>query len=97
LSKRRRHDDSFKARVAIEALKGELTISELAGKYEVHPNQIRQWRKQLLANASEIFSRKRDPRIDDLEHEKENLYKKIGRQDVEIDFLKKTLKRMGLL
>jgi transposase len=97
LSKRRRHDESFKARVAIEALKGELTISELASKYEVHPNQIRQWRKQLLVNASEIFSRKRDPRIDDLEYEKENLYKKIGRQDVEIDFLKKTLKRMGLL
>ena len=97
MSKRRKHDDSFKARVALEALKGELTISELASKYETHPNQIRQWRKQLLDNASEIFSRKRDPRIDELEQVKDELYKKIGKQDVEIDFLKKTLKRMGLL
>ena len=97
MSKRRRHDDSFKARVALDALKGELTISELASKYEVHPNQIRQWRKQLLDNASEIFSRKRDPRIDELEQVKDELYKKIGKQDVEIDFLRKTLKQMGLL
>lgn len=97
MSKRKKHDDSFKARVALEALKGELTISELASKYDIHPNQIRQWRKQLLDNASEIFSRKRDPRIEELEQVKDELYKKIGRQDVEIDFLKKTLKKMGLL
>lgn len=86
---KRSFDDSFKARVALEALKGEKTISELSGIYEVHPNVIRQWKKHLLENASSLFSKKSDRRLEDQEKLAEELYKKIGKQDIELEFLKK--------
>ena len=57
MSKRRNHDAGFKARVALEAVKGERTVSELAAEYGVHPTMIHQWKKALLEGASEIFER----------------------------------------
>lgn len=95
MTKKRSFDDNFKARVALEAIKGEKTISELAGLYEVHPNLIRQWKKHLLENVGSVFSRKKkDPEITEKEKLTEQLYKKIGQQNIELDFLKKKYKQM---
>jgi len=65
LKKRKVYDNNYKARVALEAIKGEKTISEIAGQYEVHPNQIVKWKKQLLENVSSLFSKKKDPKDKD--------------------------------
>jgi len=94
LKKGKTYDDQFKALVALEAIKGERTISELAGQFEVHPNQIVQWKKQLLENVSSLFSRKKDPEIKELWELAALLYKKIGQQDIELEFLKEKYKQL---
>ena len=90
MRKRKTYDDNFKARVALEAIKGERTISEIATQFEVHPNQIIKWKKQLLENVSSLFSKKKDPEIEELRKLVEELYKKIGQQNIELEFLKKS-------
>ena len=94
MRKRKRYDDNFKARVALEAIKGERTLSEIASQYEVHPNQITQWKKQLLENVSSLFSKKKDPEIEELKRLTDELYKKIGQQNIELEFLKKKYKQI---
>jgi transposase len=94
LRKRKTYDDNFKARVALEAIKGERTISEIAGQFEVHPNQIIKWKKQLLENVSSLYSKKKDPEIDELRKLVEELYKKIGQQNIELEFLKKKYRQI---
>jgi len=89
LKKRKTYDDNYKAKVALEAIRGEKTISEIASQYEVHPNQIAKWKKQLLENVSSLFSNKKDPEIGELKKLIEELYKKIGQQNIELEFLKK--------
>jgi transposase-like protein len=94
MKKRKMYDDQFKAKVALEAVKGEKTIAEIAGLYEVHANQILCWKKHLLENVPGLFSRKKDPQIGEMEQEMEVLYKKIGKQDIELEFLKKKYAQM---
>ena len=67
MKKRRNHDAGFKARVALEAVKGERTVSELAVEYGVHPTMIHQWKKALLDGAADIFERggKKSPKVDE--------------------------------
>ena len=88
-NKRRNHSAQFKAKVALAAAKGDKTIAEMASEYEVHPNQIAQWKKQLLQLVPELFSlsrRKERQKHDDLT---ERLYQQIGQLKVELDWLKK--------
>lgn len=97
MKKRKAYDDNFRARVALEAIKGEKTVSEIASQYEVHPNQITKWKKHLLENVSGLFSRRKDPEIEELRSLNEELYKKIGQQNIELEFLKKKYKQLPIL
>ena len=86
---KRQHTAEFKAKVAFEALRGELSSAELASKFEVHPTQIAKWKRQLLESGAEIFGSGRERRAKDDEAEKDRLLKKIGKLQMEVDWLKK--------
>ena len=88
-NKRRNHSTAFKAKVALAAAKGDKTVAELAGEYQVHPNQITQWKKQLLESLPEIFSRRRRNEQHEQEELTAELYQQIGQLKVELDWLKK--------
>ncbi len=87
---KKRYSAVFKSKVALEAIKGLKTISEIASEYEVHPTQVSQWKRQLRAGLEDVFT---DPRRSNRseEKEKERLYQEIGRQKIELDWLKKKL------
>jgi putative transposase len=86
---RRRFSGTFKAKVALEAVKGDKSLAELAAKYEVHGNQISQWKKALLSGLPDLFSDKRRKKEKRAEDETAKLYEEIGRLKVERDWLKK--------
>ncbi|MGP8320879.1 MAG: IS3 family transposase [Methanosarcinaceae archaeon] len=88
---RKNYSASFKAKVALEALKKEKTISQLSSEYGVHSNQITQWRKRLLEELPDIFSQKRKKKEKDTEELQAELYQQIGQLKVELDWLKKNL------
>lgn len=91
-SNRRKFSAEFKTKVVIEALKERSTIEELAKKYELHPVQISQWKAAFLENASLAFeTEKKADKDPSKEKEMEKLYEQIGRQKIEIDWLKKKL------
>ena len=89
--KRQTFSKEFKAKVALEALREESTIQEIAVKYGVHPNQISQWKAHAIAGMADIFERpnKKSEETRKQEEENDSLLKTIGEQKVEIDFLKK--------
>lgn len=90
---RRRFTADFKARVALEALRGDRTIQEIAGKHQVHPNQVSVWKRQAMDGLDAVFSNGSETDRRDHEAEIERLHAKIGRLTVERDFLSKGLKR----
>lgn len=81
---------NFKAKVAIEALKGELSLIQIATKYNVHPKQVGKWRDQLIEESDEVFIHKGSQKASK-DPEKDELLRKIGQLSIEIDFLKKKL------
>ena len=88
---RRNHAPGFKAKVALEALKGEQTIVELSQRFQVHPNQITEWKKLLMERASEVFDKGKPSK----ELNVKELHAKIGQLAMENDFLSVALGRIG--
>jgi len=87
MDKRKSYSSEFKARVALEAIKGNKTINEIASEYKLHANMITKWKKHLLDNLASVFARGVTDKTEDTE--KEELYKQIGKMKVELDWLKK--------
>jgi transposase-like protein len=86
---RRQHSGEFKAKVALEAIRGERTINELAAEYGVHPVQITHWKKVALEELSKMFSSRRGAKQKDEDALKAALYQQIGQLKVELDWVKK--------
>jgi transposase-like protein len=93
---RRKFTSEFKSKVAIEALKERYSLSELAERFELHPNQISQWKQEFLEKSKDVFDKKPSkPKEEQVDLDK--LYAKIGKLEVERDYLKKNLKKLELL
>jgi transposase len=91
---RRGHDAAFKAKVALEAVKGEKTIAQICSEFGVHANLVRQWRKLILEELPNLFSDRRKKRQREDEEIVSELYRQIGQLKVELDWVKK---KAGLL
>lgn len=93
MTKRRKFTPEFKAKVALEALRGDRTIQEIASRHKVHPNQVSMWKRQAMDGLGEVFSNGADQARRDFEAEVHDLHAKIGQLTVERDFLARGLKR----
>ena len=93
MAKRRQFSAQFKATVALEAIRGELTMAELAKKHEVHPNMIAGWKRRLTEEAAGVFARGKGDQDKASEAQLKELHAKIGQLTIEADFLKKGLSR----
>jgi len=93
-AKRRKFTAAFKAQVAIEALKERESLAELAKRFEVHPNMISKWKQEFIERSAEIFET--SPPELNFEEERETLFAKIGKLEMERDWLKKISRKAGL-
>ena len=87
--RRRQYSADWKAKIALEPIKGQRTVQEIASHYEVHPTLVTHWKKRLLEGAAEIFSNGKRVAADAEEELRAELYQQIGRLQVEVDWLKK--------
>ena len=93
MTTRRRFTGDFKAKVALDALRGDMTIQEISARRKVHPNQVSTWKRQAMEGLGAMFSNGTDKARVDPEDEVHDLHAKIGQLTVERDFLSKGLKR----
>lgn len=93
---RRKHTAEFKAKVALEAIKGMETVNQIAAKYEVHPVQVSNWKKELLEGAGSLFERKNAKADKDQEQQIERLERKVGQLSMEVEFLEKKSVQLGI-
>jgi transposase-like protein len=93
-AKRKQYTSSFKAKVAIEALKEKETLSELSKRFEVHPTMIGKWKQDFLSRAASLFEKPTNSESEE-QIDPDLLYAKIGRLELENEFLKKSLKKLG--
>jgi transposase len=91
---RRNHSPQFKAKVALAALKGDKTLAELASQFDVHANQIVQWKQQAVENLAAVFDKGPPAKV--CEGELKDLHAKIGQLTLEVDFLERAFGRAGL-
>jgi len=91
---RRKFTGAFKAKVAIEALKERESLAELSKHFEIHPNIISKWKKEFVQNSAQVFDQQSKETVKEIDVEK--LYAKIGQLEIENDFLKKNLSKIGL-
>jgi transposase len=94
--KRRKHSAEFKARVALEALKGMKTVSEIAKEFEIHPVMVGKWKNEMLDRMPELFETRKSRNDKDSEREQEHLHRKVGQLTMEVDFLEKKCKQLGI-
>jgi transposase-like protein len=99
MKKRKQHSSAFKAKVALEALKEEKTVAEIASQYEIHPTLVNKWRREAQENLENLFEdgrKKSDPPPEDSDKLTAHLYRQIGQLTVEVDFLKQACGKLGL-
>lgn len=87
--KRRKHSDQFKFKVALEATQGVKTLNEIASQYNLHPNQVSTWKKQLLTEGPTVFSQDTARQLQTVAEHEADLYEQIGRLKMELEWLKK--------
>lgn len=93
---RRKHTAEFKARVAIESIQGLKTVSEIAKEYEVHPVMVGTWKKEMLERLPELFQAQNAKKDLTADKEKEELHRKVGQLTMEVDFLEKKCRQLGI-
>lgn len=92
---RRKFNAKFKSRVALEALQERHTLAELAQKYELHPNQISAWKRELLEGAESVFEKKRGPKPSDDPAKESQMFQQIGELQYELAWLKKKYEKLS--
>lgn len=93
---RRKHTPEFKPKVALEAIKGIKTLSEIAKEYEVHPVMVSAWKKDMMERLPEVFEKKNTRKDKLAEKETEQLQRKVGQLTMEVDFLEKKCRQLGI-
>lgn len=95
-NKRKRHDSQFKARVALEALKGLKSVQQIAKEFGIHPGQVSDWKRLLSEQAGSVFEGGKSREVEGFDKEREGLHSKIGELTVQLDFVVKKSKQLGV-